>query len=253
VPSRPDAPDAMTETTLSRLLRLAGSPEARRGPRCPDAERWAAFVAGGAGDPERDRLEAHLADCAACLGDVGFLLRTGPPEPAPAVPTALLDAVRPRHVERRPRWRWAAASLAGGAALALALATLQPWRETAPRAGRPATAGASVRGSATPSAPGTGVSVLAPVLLRPAEGAVVGRAAFDLEWRSAPGAFVYTVQILDARGDVLWEKSTPETRLTVPTDAGLGSGRGLFVWVIAQARSGAVARSPVVGLRIAPE
>jgi hypothetical protein len=107
----------MEEPDLKNLLRGARQRPTRGGRRCPDDRQLAAFVEQRLGDSERAAMEAHLADCDSCRGQVSFLIKAAEwPAPAP-VPHHLLREARGL-VSGKPRgqpswgWRWAGAAAA---------------------------------------------------------------------------------------------------------------------------------------------
>jgi methionine-rich copper-binding protein CopC len=81
----------------------------------------------------------------------------------------------------------------------------------------------------------------------------VSRNAVELRWDEGSGALFYTVQIVDPKGDVVWEGRTEDTHLTVPAAAPLVPGQPYFAWVLAHLRSGATVSSPALGFRLALE
>ena len=237
----------MSDDELTPLIPSASASGARRGWRCPDEEQLTAWVAGELPAARREKLKAHLADCAYCCGQVGFLARAGELGPPPAVPVHLLAAAQGERSPFQFFGRLRPATLvAAGAGLLLALLVASPW-------GRPGSfpAGAEpdrvVRNGLTVPGPAD-----APWILRPSEGEIVARAALELRWKEAPGALFYTVQLVDPKGDVVWEGRADGARLTVPADAVLAPGQPYFAWVLAHLRSGTTVRSPAVGFRLAP-
>lgn len=251
MPTPTIARGTMDDALLERLLPLAcGSPTGRDS-RCPDVARWVALVEGSLDRAERLRLEAHLADCAACLGEVGFLLRDPGCEPLPAVPAHLLDAARPRRFFEPVRWRPFALPLAAAATLIVALLAFLPNGAGAPDDALPE--GDALRGASSAAGSVAGLADRAPVLLRPLDGEVLERSGFEVAWRPTADALAYTVQLMNARGDVVWEGRANGDHLLVPPDAGLRPGQRFFAWVIAETRGGAALRSPVVSLRVAPD
>lgn len=114
------------DTPLEELLRR----RARKGAAGPDPDSIGTGAIGAGGDvcghPEllaayaegqlpaasRERLESHLASCAACQTAVVRLVRLAPQESAVASATAGVRAAQPA---RAPffRWRWAVPALAG--------------------------------------------------------------------------------------------------------------------------------------------
>lgn len=233
----------MSDDRFPATLPPAGAPGARKGWRCPGDETLAAWADGTLPGPLRAKLEGHVADCAFCRGQLGFLARAADLGPPPAVPAHLLAAARgergPLLLRLRP-----ATLLAAGAGLLLALFVASPFAGLS--GGRPdgPGAGREVRSDA-PLDP-------SPRLLRPAEGESVAPAALALRWTATPHALFYTVQVVDADGDVAWEGRAEATALSVPATAPLVSGRTYYAWVFAHLPSGATVPSPAVGFRLAP-
>jgi hypothetical protein len=231
-----------------------GASGARKGWRCPGDETLAAWADGTLPESLRAKLEGHAADCAYCRGQLGFLARASRLGPLPAVPAHLLAAARgertPLFVRLRP-----ATVVAAGAGLLLALLVASPWgRPGFPW--EPGSAGDGIESSAgagpardVRSLPGGGA---APRVLHPAEGASLPRADLALRWQESPGALFYTVQVVDADGDVAWEGRAEGASLAVPDAAPLVPGTRYFAWVFAHLPSGATVASPAVGFRLAP-
>ena len=245
----------MNEPGLTSRIPLANAAGARTGWRCPDEARLAAFVEGKLEGARHDEMESHLADCAFCLGQVGFLSRAGELGPPPAVPThllALAKGERPRlfgHL--RP-----ATLVAATASVVLALAVVWPRGREGPLVGIPSLDRPEAASPATPSAERilrNGQSATGdPRILRPSEGEIVPPAGMELRWREVAGSLYYTVQLLDSKGDVVWEGRTEAAHLALPTEATLAPGRTYYAWVLAHLPSGASVRSAAVGFRVAP-
>jgi hypothetical protein len=245
----------MNAPDITALIPPASTPRARRGWRCPDETRLAAYVDGTLGGTLRESLQNHLADCGFCLGQVGFLSRAGELGPPPAVPThllALAQGERPGLLGHlRP-----ATLVAATAGLVLALAVVSPRGREESLPGVP---GFDRSDTASPAAPSAdrilrnGQNAAGdPRIFRPSEGENVPRAGLDLRWREVAGSLFYTVQLLDSKGDVVWEGRTECTRLTLPAEVALAPGQTYFAWVLAHLPSGASVRSPAVGFRVAP-
>ncbi len=232
----------MSEPEITHLIPPASASGARPGWRCPDEERLAAWVEGRLPADLRESLENHLADCDFCCGQVGFLSRAREIGPPPAVPGPLLALASGGRQSRAFAFR-PATVLAAAAGILLALLVASPW---GPSGSIPAVpeGDRSVRTS-RPAAD-------APWIVRPAEGESISLAALELRWEEAPGTLFYTVQLVDAKGDVAWEGRSDGTRLAVPADAALVPGQPYFAWVIAHLRSGTTVRSPAVGFRLSP-
>ena len=233
----------MSDDELSALVPSAGASGARRGWRCPDETVLAAWVEGRVAETEREKLEAHAADCPYCRGQLGFLARASDLGTPPAVPAHLIAAARgeraPLLAGLRP-----ATLVAAGAGLLLALLVASPWGRLP---GGPPAAVGQVRGT-TPAADAGGV----PRILAPADGESLRRAALEVRWAGTPDALFYGVEVVDADGDVAWEGRAEAARLTVPPAAPLLPGRTYFVRVTAHLRSGATVPSPAVGFHLAP-
>src|SRR5712692_5177326 len=77
--------------------------------RCPSEETLAAFTERRLVDRAAERVQAHLADCEYCLGQVSFLLESEDRE-LPEVPAGLLvkarEAATRKEPYRYPLWRW---------------------------------------------------------------------------------------------------------------------------------------------------
>ncbi len=245
----------MSDHDLTRLIAPASSDCAGRGPCCPDEAQLAGYVGGTIACPERETVRLHLADCAYCRGQVGFLVRAERPGPEPAVPARLLEGARERSWWAGRLSPVAVAAAVVGMALALVMVASRERQQAVPGIGTgPGAAVATPFGTMPGRSLRTGPNnVGAPLIVRPAEGQIVARGALDLQWEEAPGALFYTVQVVDPRGDIVWEGRAEGTQLQVPSAAPLVPGQGYFAWVLAHLRSGATVRSAAVGFRVAPE
>jgi hypothetical protein len=245
----------MSEHDLTTLIPSASCGGARRGRRCPDEERLTAFVGGTLSNDAREAMLDHLAGCGFCCGQVAFLARAAELGPPPAVPAALLALAQGdrgsavRHL--RP-----AAALAAAVTVVAALLLVGNWTRQEPL---PIPGSGSKAPAATPAPQGPERTLRngrapeqAPLLVSPAEGASLPRSSLVLRWHEAPGALYYTVQIVNARGDVAWEGRSEGTSLAVPAAADLVAGDRYFAWVVAHLPSGGIVRSPAVGFRLAP-
>ena len=114
----------MDEKTLRRLLRAEGADAEQPGRGCPDEALLSAYVEHGISGEKLVKVEAHLADCEACLGQVAFLA-SQPAEPtsasAPGAVARARDLVAlPPSTWRPWVFRWGTA-LAFSAGVALAV------------------------------------------------------------------------------------------------------------------------------------
>ena len=160
----------------------------------PESELVAAYVDNRVTPLERERVEAHLADCDECRAEVA-------------------DVVRTLHA-RPPIRRWQLAAACAAAAALLVLIARPP---RAPSPGNPIVrgAGAESRGVVTS--------------LTPEEGGSVGRAQVRFAWRPAGADASYRVTVTGAAGEVVWQSSTPDTVATPPRTASLMPGH-LYYW-----------------------
>jgi hypothetical protein len=231
----------MTDDDLERLLSSKESPRSHRAWRCLDEVTLAAFVDGTLPESARSRVQGHLADCGMCLQHVAAALRA-PETPPPEVPARLLARARglaepPAHGTLAPVWRWSMASAAAGLVL---VAAIHVWQSrTAPA---PGTSPAEVR-----SVPGQPV---APRILSPVEGSIVGREQIELRWRGVAGAIYYEIQLVTAEGDVLWQERTEATGARLPGTVPIAPGQEVYVWVRAHLLDGKTLKSDPVGFRL---
>lgn len=245
----------MSDTQLRRLFSRLGGDATRRGPGCPEAADLVAYVERRLGEPERVNLESHLGDCAFCLGQVRFALRSESLGPPPAVPARLLEAVRTdpagaRRPGRRPALGWlAAAAGVMFAVVALRFGAFGP----APVPAGPETPAGEPSAAEVRALPDGLSAATLPSVVQPRAGESVERAALTVAWRPVAEALGYTVQVMDDRGDLLWEDRTEALSTTIPATVDLPPGGECYVWVTAELRSGLEVRSPATAFRIASE
>jgi len=246
----------MTEFDITRNIPLIAEPGDRGGRNCPDQSELVAYARAEIGAAERSRLEAHLADCSFCLGQVGFLVREAPEE-LPAVPVWLLEAARGVKI----RWfdqlpKPALTALASAAVLVLAVAVGLQLRvlpgslengRSAPPPVLESTAGVPIEGPVR-----NGHTALpAPQILHPREGEIVADSGGLVLWKSSPGALEYTVWLVNLEGDVVWEGRSSGPSVVIPPTTKLEPGQKYFVWVEAHLETGGSVKSAAVGFRVA--
>jgi hypothetical protein len=231
----------MTDNDLERLLSSKPGPRGHRAWVCPDEVTLAAFADGRLPERARSRVQSHLADCETCLQNVAAALRaleTPPPE----VPARLLARAR-ELAEPRARgplvsaWRWGTISAAAGLVL---VAAVYVWQST--MAPAPGSSPAEVRGVAA--------QPVAPEILSPAEGSVVGRTQSEFRWRGVAGAIYYEIQLVTAEGDVLWQQRTEATGARLPATVPIAPGQDVYVWVRAHLVNGKTLKSEPVGFTL---
>src|SRR5258705_11376882 len=81
----------MEDAEIRKLLQVQHGKAGRRGWRCPDENRLAAYVAQGLSDSARKSVEAHVAGCDFSLTQVAFLTQSADWVTVEAGPVHLLD------------------------------------------------------------------------------------------------------------------------------------------------------------------
>jgi Putative zinc-finger len=231
----------MTDDDLERLLSSKESLRSHRAWGCPDEATLAAFVDGTLPESARSRVQSHLADCETCLQDVAATLRARE-TPLPEVPARLLARAREfaKSTARgtlAPAWRW---GMISAAAVLVLVAATHFWQSRPVPA--PGTSPAEVR-----SVPGQPV---APQILSPVEGAIVGREQIELRWRGVAGAIYYEIQLVTAEGDVLWQERTEKTEARLSKALPIAPGQQVYFWVRAHLLDGKTLKSDPVGFTL---
>src|SRR5262245_57569672 len=104
------------EEKLKQLLSEQNSRPLTARWRCASENQLAAYVDGNVDTPTRQKVEAHLANCAACLNKASFLIRSSDWDVATNFPLAL--TAKAKQIINQPTrrfafdWRWAPAALA---------------------------------------------------------------------------------------------------------------------------------------------
>ena len=101
------------QTPLEDLLRRRPWEGGAEGELCGDPELLAAYAEGQLPLKARERLEQHLAACAACQAAVVRLVRLAPQESAAARAASGTQTSRAPRISPVFRWRWALPTLAG--------------------------------------------------------------------------------------------------------------------------------------------
>ena len=232
--------------------------------RCLSEARLAAFAEGRLDDTADRAVEAHLADCGYCAGQLASLLRLDQTDAPSEVGEELLAQARrlvvsPEAPSERPHWRWAAVAAAAGfvaigtslwmrpspsppapaspAAVPLRTPSIPPL----PRATAPVSPARTVRGAPT--------AVASPELLAPREGALVGVTDVEFRWSEVRRSLFYEVRVTDLEGSLMWQGRTEERQVRLPPAVRLTSGEAYFVWVRAHLPEGRTVESRVVGFR----
>jgi hypothetical protein len=239
----------------------------------------------------RQSLEAHLADCDNCLGQVSFLAQSAGWADSAEVPPQLLarakNLVSARH-SRSQFLGWRGTAVAGAAACVLitfaVVLTLRQYRSETPKSREeqavsqpkpaqeptalsqptPAMKNPDVVASSNPSQSGRATLPSppavrkgepdsgAPRLIFPRESSIVKREDLEFRWQAVPNADFYEVSIVSASGDPVVVRQTDQTRLALPSEGQLISGTKYFVSIRAHLHEGKTARSSVVSFRVSP-
>ena len=200
---------------------------------CPAPEILAAYADGRIDDIIRAKFERHLADCDACLADVGLLVRAADVPPSP-VPDALLHRASQLASPTKPlRRAWIAA--AAGSVLAASVLLVQ---QRGP-AVQPVTPGSGVRGLAA-----TDLQVIEPM-----EGGRFSRDAAVVRWLAVPRTLFYEIRLTDPDGALVWEARTQVTEISIPPEALRPFSSG-FLWVTAHQPDNRSVRSRAVAVGV---
>jgi hypothetical protein len=180
----------------------------------PDTEAIAAYLSDGLSPAERQALEAHLAECGDCRGELVGARR-------------LLGL---RRAERRRRVVLPAAAAAAIAAIVL-LAPVREGRRSEHRlrdipVGRPAIA-----------------------VIAPAEGSEVDPAGLRFVWRRYGTASLYRLTVTNVSGQQVWVGETSDTVLAIPGGVNLEPDREYLWYVDALDLDGHSASSGIRHLR----
>ena len=267
---------AMDDKQLRRLFH-AGMTTEKPGRWCPDEVRLAAYFEHRLSPEEEAQIEAHLADCGACLAQIEFLLRqpyaAGSPV-APRVMSRARDLVvgRPRGF-RAPVLRWGAVA-AAAACFMLVLSHMQrepgvvpglqaPRHAATSRATSPhtpesvspapaATVPATVIPEPTPK-PAVRNSTGNPLrldILFPSENATLLPQQLEFRWRGTAAAAYYEISLVTEDGGVVWQGKVAGTQGRCPDSISLEAGKKYFVWVRAYLSGGGTVKSAAVSFHV---
>jgi anti-sigma factor RsiW len=179
-----------------------------------DANEVAAYVDRTLPQADRARVDAHLADCDDCRGEV--------------------VAVR-RLVAGTPRWRrWSVM----GALAAAAVLVLVMWPS---RPNQPVPEGPVVRGGEHTA---TAVVPVAP--------AAVATLPLSFVWHAVPSATSYRLSLTSADGALLWSAATSDTSIALPDSVSLAAGGTYYYYVDALLADGTSGTSGVRAVRVRP-
>ena len=157
----------------------------------------ASYLDRGLPPTERERVEAHLVDCAECRREV-------------------IEVSRLRHTPASRR-RWLVFAPAAAAAAILIAVLARPADTPGP--------GPVLRGG------GGGELGLTVSLVAPTDNGTVEGRGVTFTWRSAGDGASYRLTVADERGDVVWSGASADTTTQLPDSVTLRAGRAYFWYV----------------------
>ena len=267
----------MEEKELTRLLR-SNIDATKRGWRCPDDNQLAAYVNRQVALPGRRKLEAHFANCKACLETLAFVAQAFDESPVESVPAHLLARARSLADDKRPVvWRWA---FAAATACALIIAALIVWNSRANRSAvppedlvaqqkQPERASEPLPVTATPTRPentsqapkpkptesrapnvrGQGDPLTLTVIF-PRNGSIIRGAQQTIRWKPVADVSFYEIKIVTEDGSPVVNERSNTTEFQLNT-ARLQVGGKYHVTVVAHLSGDRTARSEMVSFRVA--
>ncbi|HSF16324.1 MAG TPA: zf-HC2 domain-containing protein [Vicinamibacteria bacterium] len=205
----------------------------RRTWRCPDETLIAAYAQSGLAGRDKDRLEAHLADCEVCVSQVAFLLKAQEATGIEPAPDWLVKRARAMGTQDSvaPLLRWA---MAGGVVLAITGAF---WLY---QSGGGSGNSRTVRGGNEASLE----------ILRPREGAVLPNEGLEFQWEEAEGALFYEINLVTTRGDLLWQSRVDDSKVRLPSGMSLAGNEKYYVWVRAHLSDRGTIKSETVAFEV---
>ncbi len=280
MPGGTTGPNAMDEKTLKRLLRAEGTEAERPGRRCPDEALLSAYADHRIPDDKRATLEAHLADCEACLGQVAFLARRPAEDAAPVMPGAMARA-RDFVAPAPKRWRqlvlrWGATAACMASVVLVVIAVLRPGATPQAPTAKPGLPAASASPAQAAPEPVAAPSVAAPQVARrpsqavpspptvrnsapsanalsvvaPPENATLSRKDLEFRWQGVQGSLYYEISLMTDEGTVVWQGRADGTSARLPDGQRLEAGARYFVRVRAHLAGGETIKSAAVSFHL---
>ncbi len=259
----------MNEKSLIRYLRTRRKTGDGRSWRCLDESQIAAYADGGLREPEKKRVEAHLANCNFCLDQVAFLARIENAELPGSVPGSLLararDLVGSRaRVTLIPAWgRLVTAAAVACLAVAVTVSVRHsrlrtpssaPNHPSEPSVGTPSSAQPALPNPSAETGEVRGGTESAPLtVVLPAPDAMVSRKDLQFRWEVVRGALYYDVRLMTAEGNLVWEQRADVNSLTVPADVKLETGHKYYLLIRADLPEGKTVESKAVAFSVAKQ
>ena len=279
----------MDEKNIVQLFRDQRASSTKRGWRCPDDTKLAAYADQLLQGDLKESIERHLASCESCLAEVSFLMKSSELSDTQPVPAPLLLRARSLVSESRSstiwRWGWPAATAAACLALAVVLGIALQLGQSGKTADEslvaknepPQQAVASFPSPPaveTPAAqlksPGSVITQsprptrvpaptvrrppepgsVSPAVLFPTEGATVASTELVFRWVPITDAQFYDIAVMTDTGDLVFTGHAEQTQIKLPADVKLKHGNKYFVRVTANLPQGNTIKSPVVSFRV---
>jgi Putative zinc-finger len=260
---------AMNENSLKSFFRSRTTKAGQRRWGCLDEAQIAAYADHQITGREKERVEAHLADCDTCLEQVSFLIRTKNAEMAESVPGGLLLRAKKlagtkAKSEGSMVWVWgkfAAATAVACLFVATAISLRQSQSPTNPAVAphqnpvtqpvqSPAPVAPTVPVGRHPAVRGRENSLFIPTVVFSPAGSAPPANRIDFRWQAVPGALDYEVIVLSAVGDQVWKQRATATSVQLPGSVSLEAGRKYFVTVRAYLTEGKSVESAPVGFTV---
>jgi Putative zinc-finger len=245
---------------LTKILGRGVERQSGRRWTCPSSTRIAAYVEHSLSDPERSRINRHLASCPYCRGLVSDTVKELQTTDVLEPPAELLERARVHVLSKSKRrvWEWVPVTAAGvlATAVIVVIALAPPQKLTIPERPSPAAPILSEPKPTKPVTPSERETIRglespenAPSFLFPRPDSVVPGNQLELRWVSVRGSLYYRIRILTTDGDLVWEGNSTVTHIQLPTRVSLKAGK-YFALASAMLKDGRTAKSTPVEFRV---
>jgi hypothetical protein len=226
--------------------------------RCPGEQQLAEYADQQLVGDERHAIERHMVACNECLRQVGFLVRSSAlPAEAPSemlVKTARTFASPTKNSSIDWQWRPAL-----GTAVAVGVFALVTWKlverpssvptvHTQPPAVEQArsTSGVSPADDAVSSEVRGNHETAAETFVLPKANSTVSPKDLEFRWRPIAAAEYYEIEVVTAKGDLVWTKRLQNTSIKLPAAVRLMPGESYYVWLRVHSRLSGVLQTQAV-------